>query len=152
MTNSSSKSPKEKSKIQVLLVDDNPDDTRLVEEVFTGCSHIELLAIARNGADAMDYLKRSPPTNADAPDLVLLDINMPRMNGFEMLQEVKANPELRQLPIVMFSTSSNPNDIRESYLLGACSYLCKPVGFIELERLMLDFERYWVEVSRLPPN
>ena len=137
--------------VQILLVEDNEDDIVLIQESFRDADHVRLLAVVRDGEQALAYLRRVPPyEDARRPDLVMLDINMPRKSGFEVLDEMKADPELRSIPTVMLTTSAREEDVERSYAGGACSYLTKPVGFDELRSTVRSFALYWSMVARVP--
>jgi CheY-like chemotaxis protein len=137
--------------IGFLLVDDNDDDIRIVQEALADVKLIDIVGVVRNGEEALAYLRREHNyKDAHAPDLILLDINMPKKNGFEVLLEIKAEPILRHIPVIMYTTSQQHEDILQAYMAGACSYISKPADFRELKEVMLNLERYWTRVSRLP--
>lgn len=140
-----------KGPVEILLVEDNPADIRLTEEAFlmNACDHI--LHVAQDGAEAKALLTEG--TNGQGPprpDLILLDINLPRMNGHELLAWLKEEPGLAEIPVVMLTTSEAAEDVHKSYKLHASSYVTKPVdmdGFIDLIGVL---ERYWISTARLP--
>jgi chemotaxis family two-component system response regulator Rcp1 len=139
--------------IQVLLVEDNPGDVRLTQEAFEDARvHLEL-HVAKDGVEAMSFLLRTGNfTGAPRPDLILLDLNLPRKDGREVLAEVKAHPSLRTIPIVILTTSTSDVDVESSYLLHANCYISKPVdldGFLTVVRSIDDF---WLSVVKLPPG
>jgi CheY-like chemotaxis protein len=137
--------------IEILLVDDNDDDIVLLKESLRDSRLINLLSVVHDGEEALAYLRREGPfANAPAPGLVLLDINMPRMNGFELLREMKADPRLRAIPVVMLTTSTREEDIVRSYDGGACSYVSKPVSFDRLRDVIRNLALYWTIVSAVP--
>lgn len=137
--------------ITILLAEDNEDDVLLAQEAFAEVPLARIAAVARNGDEALAYLRREGKyAQARPPDLVLLDINMPRKSGFEVLAEMKSDPSLRHVPVLMLSTSEQDEDILRSYRGGASSYITKPMlfeGFVELAQELLS---YWTRVSRLP--
>ena len=138
--------------IEILLVDDNDDDVVLLEESFRDSKFLNLMQIVRDGEEALRYLQRQPPyESARTPGLVLLDINMPRMNGFEVLRRMKSDPLLRTIPVVMLTTSTRDEDIARSYDSGACSFVSKPVSFEKLKEVIKQFTLYWTLVSVVPP-
>ncbi|MFN0052134.1 MAG: response regulator [Planctomycetales bacterium] len=139
--------------IELLLVDDNDDDIVLLEESLRDSRFLNLLQVVRDGEQALAYLRRQAPyQQAVTPGLVLLDINMPRMNGFEVLSAMKADPALRSIPVVMLTTSTREEDIVRSYDGGACSFVSKPVSFDTLKDVIRQFALYWTLVSVVPPT
>lgn len=121
----------EKGKIQVFMVDDNPDDIELTLEAFreVKSEYGFSFNVAQDGVEAMNYLRRTGDfSTRPTPDLILLDLNMPRMNGFEVLVELKKDRELKNIPVVVLSISQNPNDIKRVNELNANSYIVKPMN------------------------
>jgi CheY-like chemotaxis protein len=138
--------------IEILLVDDNDDDVVLLEESFRDSRFLNLLQVVHDGEEAIRYLRRQGPyQSAKTPGLVLLDINMPKMNGFEVLQVMKADPLLKTIPVVMLTTSTRDEDIARSYDGGACSFVSKPVSLDKLKEVIKQFMLYWTLVSVIPP-
>lgn len=138
--------------IEILLVDDNDDDVVLVEESFKDSKFVNLMRVVRDGAQALAYLRREGPhKNAALPGLVLLDINMPGLNGFEVLSAMKADPALRTIPVVMLTTSTRDEDVVRSYDGGACSFVSKPVSLEKLKDVIKQFALYWSLVAIVPP-
>ena len=123
-----------------------------LEESFV----INDLREVEDGEELMEYLrhtgKYSDPETAPRPGLILLDLNMPRKNGQEALEEIKADPALRRIPIVVLTTSQDEVDVADSYDLGVSSYICKPVTFVGLVKVMKSFGRYWIDVVQLPDH
>jgi CheY-like chemotaxis protein len=141
----------ESSGIHVLMVDDNDDDVLMIREAMEEAKVIHLVQTVSDGEQALGYLRRLGPfQNAIRPDLILLDINMPKKSGFEVLQEMKTDRELCIIPVVMLTTSLRDEDIARSYAKGASSYLAKPTSFQDLQQLVNQFASYWTSVSRLP--
>jgi CheY-like chemotaxis protein len=139
--------------IEVLLVEDNEDDIVLIEEAFAEAKLMNVIFKVRDGEDALAYLRQAGPyTHSRRPGLVLLDINMPRMNGFEVLRAMKADSLLQSLPVMMLTTSDREDDIVRSYADGACSYIRKPMSLEQFVQVVKDFELYWTMVSRVPPT
>ncbi len=137
--------------VEILLAEDNDDDILLIRESFAEAKLINDLHVVKDGEEALAYLRREGEyKDAVRPGIVLLDINMPKKNGFEVLREVKADPALRHLPVVMLTTSQNEADVVKSYSEGACSYIMKPVRFEELGRVVKQFALYWALVARIP--
>lgn len=138
--------------VELLLVEDNEDDIVLIEEAFAEAKLMNVIFTVRDGEEALAYLRQEGPYNhMRRPGLVLLDINMPKMNGFEVLQAMKADPRLQSLPVVMLTTSDRDDDIVRSYTDGACSYIRKPMTLKQFAQAVKNFELYWTMVSRFPP-
>lgn len=143
-------SPHDKSQarpIRLMLVDDNPDDRLFAERAISTSAGMELVAIAEDGQRALVELRHRTATDLPAPDLLLLDINMPVMDGFEVLAELKGDPALCHIPVAMLTSSDSPIDLRRSYAAGACSYITKPLGFVAYRALAESLCHYWTEVS-----
>jgi CheY-like chemotaxis protein len=137
--------------IGLLLVDDNDDDIYIAQQALADVKLIKIVGVARNGEEAMAYLRREHGyKDAQEPDMMLLDINMPKTNGIEVLLEIKADSALRHLPVIVYTTGQRDEDILRAYVAGACSYIPKPVDFRELKDLMKNLELYWTRVSRIP--
>lgn len=138
--------------IELLLVEDNEDDIVLIEEAFAESKLMNVMFKVRDGDDALAYLRQEGPyKHKRRPGLVLLDINMPKKNGFEVLQAIKADPLLQALPVVMLTTSDRDDDVVRSYTGSACSYIRKPMSLEQFIQVVKNFELYWTMVSRLPP-
>jgi len=139
--------------IEILLVEDNEPDVILTQEAFQDARIANNLHVTRDGVEAMAFLRREPPfQDAPTPDVVLLDINMPRKSGLEVLEEVKHDPLLRHIPVVILTTSQADEDILRSYQNHASSYIVKPVGFENFYQAIRAFETYWLSFVRLPPR
>ena len=136
--------------LHILVVEDNDDDVVLIEAAFTESSLDASYDLVRDGEEAMHYLRGDDVTPSHKPDLVLLDINMPRKNGFEVLHDIKEDPELRHIPVIMLTTSSRDSDVVQAYRGGAASYLVKPLRFDELKAMARKLADYWTAVARLP--
>lgn len=136
--------------MQVLLIEDNPGDIRLMREALNGHHNIEL-NVADNGEDALAYLHRQEPfASAKRPDIILLDLNLPRRDGREVLAEVKRDETLRRIPVIVLTTSQSENDVLKVYDLHANCYVQKPVDFDEYIRVIGTMEEFWFKVARLP--
>lgn len=137
-----------------LMADDDPDDRLLTKEAMEESRVLNDLRFVEDGEELMDYLthrgKYSNPSDAPRPSVILLDLNMPKKDGREALREIKADPRLRRIPIVIMTTSKSEEDIMRSYDLGASSYITKPVTFEGLIDLMKTLGQYWVEFVELP--
>jgi CheY-like chemotaxis protein len=139
--------------VDILLVEDNDDDIVLVQECFAEAKFANPLHVVKDGEEAMAYLRREGEyKDATMPGLLLLDINMPKKNGFEVLSEIKSDPALRHLPVIMLTTSQREEDVVKSYSEGACSYVTKPVEFREFVRVIRHFALYWTLVARIPAH
>lgn len=133
--------------ISVLLVEDDPGDVVLIEEAFEHNKVRNSLKIVGDGVEAMEYLRAE---GSERPDLVLLDLNLPRKDGREVLAEIKSDPLLRSIPVVVLTTSKAEEDIARTYNLGVNSFITKPVTFDGLVQAMDAFSRYWLEIVELP--
>ncbi|ODN69768.1 response regulator [Methylobrevis pamukkalensis] len=138
--------------IQVLLVEDNPADADLTRETLeTSKLHIEL-SVARDGVEALDHLRRAPGYDGmPRPDLILLDLNLPRMDGRQLLAEIRADDALQSIPVVVLTSSEAERDIAESYRLGANCYVIKPVDLKAFQTIVEAVEGFWFTVVKLPP-
>jgi CheY-like chemotaxis protein len=137
--------------VELLLVEDYEDDIILIEEAFAGARVMNVINNVRDGEAALAYLRREGPyKDAVRPGLILLDINMPKKNGFEVLEGIKADPRLQSLPVIMLTTSEREEDIVRSYAHGACSYIRKPVSLERFIDVVKKFEVYWTLVSLVP--
>jgi CheY-like chemotaxis protein len=135
----------------ILLVEDNPGDVRLTVEALKENHLVRTVKAARDGMDALAYLHRSGPyTGAPRPELVLLDLNLPRKDGLELLAEIKEDPQLRSIPVVILTTSENPDDIRKAYDLHANAYVAKPSRLEELFQAMKTVVDFWFGAASLP--
>lgn len=138
----------------ILMADDDPDDRMLAREAFAESRLANELHTVDDGEALLDYLHRrgryAPPASAPRPGLILLDLNMPRKDGREALQEIKADPELRRIPVVVLTTSKAEEDICRTYDIGANSFVTKPVTFEGLVDVVRTLGRYWVEIVALP--
>jgi CheY-like chemotaxis protein len=145
---------KEGKMITILLADDDPDDRQLTRDAFTQNRLVNELHTVEDGEELMDYLHRRNRyenlRGKPLPGLILLDLNMPRKDGREALKEMKADPILRRIPIVVLTTSKAEEDILRSYDLGVNSYVTKPVTFKSLVELIKVLGQYWFEVVELP--
>ena len=137
--------------IEILLVEDNPGDVRLTQEALGEAKVRNNLAVAKDGVEALQYLRREPPfEDATRPDLILLDLNLPRKDGREVLAEIKADADLRRLPVVVLTTSSAEKDVLESYNLYANCYITKPVDLDQFVRIVSSIEDFWLTIVKLP--
>lgn len=139
--------------INILLVEDNPGDARLTTEALKEGKFHNQLAHVSDGVEALAYLrKQGNYHDAIRPDLILLDLNMPRKDGRETLEEIKSDPELRRIPVVILTTSKAEEDIFRSYDLHANCYITKPVKLAQFFDVVRNVEDFWMTIVRLPPN
>ena len=137
--------------IEILLVEDNPGDVRLTREALCEARVRNRLHVAADGVEALAFLRRTGRyTDAARPDLVLLDLNLPRKNGREVLEEIKGDAALSQIPVVILTTSQAEQDIMESYRLRANAYVAKPVDLDQFMKVVRSIEQFWLEIVRLP--
>ena len=136
----------------VLLVEDNDDDIELTKIGFEQGDFAVELQVALDGEQCLDYLRKQKAyTNSPTPDLILLDLHMPRMSGMEVLDAINADANLRHLPVIVLTTSSSDREIREAYHRHCSGYLIKPVGFADFVKTVQTLEDYWFNLVALPP-
>jgi chemotaxis family two-component system response regulator Rcp1 len=139
--------------VEILLVEDNPADVLLMEEALREGKMANNLYAVNNGDEAMDFLnRRGKYRDAPRPDLIMLDLNLPRKDGREVLAEVKEDPELRKIPVVVVTTSRSEADIDKSYKLHANAYVTKPVNVRQFFDVVQQIEDFWFTIVKLPPR
>ena len=147
--------PSNKS-ITILMADDDPDDRRLTKEAFDESHLMNDLRFVEDGEELLDYLNRrgkyADPASAPWPAILLLDLNMPRKDGREALEELKRDPRFRGIRVVIMTTSKAEEDVVRSYNLSAASYITKPVTFDRLVDVIRTLGKYWLEIVELPPD
>ena len=137
--------------IDILLVEDNPGDVMLVEEVLSESKVRNTLHVVSDGEQAMAFVRRQGDhADAPRPDLILLDLNLPRMNGREVLREVKTDPDLKSIPVVVLTSSKSEEDVVKSYELHVNAYILKPVDFHQFVKVMQAIEDFWFVIVKLP--
>jgi len=140
----------------ILLVEDNPADVEITLEAFRRSRSGNRVAVCRDGEDALDFLLQRGRyirgQNAPRPDVILLDLNLPKRSGIEVLDQVKRHEQLKSIPIIILTTSDRDEDVRRCYQYGANNYLTKPVQFDDCVKLVADIQQYWLELSKLPPR
>ncbi len=137
-----------RQKIEILLIEDNPEDAAEFSRLVEGNYNV---SVAVNGAEALDRLfRRGKFKNLAFPDLVVIDLNIPLLNGHEVLNVIRANSETRHLPVLVYSVSQNPSDIRKAYQLGACAYMVKPSDLEETESRLTAFANFWLHNVEYP--
>jgi two-component system, chemotaxis family, response regulator Rcp1 len=139
--------------VQILLVEDSPADIELTREALDDVKLANDLHVARDGVEALDFLhRRNGHEDAPRPDLILLDLNLPRKDGRAVLEEVKNDPSLRRIPVVVLTTSGEDEDILRAYDLQVNSYIRKPVGLDRFVEVVRSLENYWLGIVTLPPE
>jgi CheY-like chemotaxis protein len=145
-----------KKPITILMADDDPDDRRLTQEAFEESRLMNDLRLVEDGEELLDYINRrgkyTNPDSAPWPAIILLDLNMPRKDGREALQELKQDPRFRGIRVVIMTTSKAEEDVVRSYNLSAASYITKPVTFERLVDVVRTLGKYWLEIVELPPD
>ncbi len=141
------------SPIHILLVEDNQGDVLLTTEALEEGKIANSLSVVRDGWEAIQYLeKKEGYEEVKRPDLVLLDINLPKINGHEVLKHIKTSSKLKQIPVIMLTTSSDEVDIRKSYENYSNCYITKPVDVDSFMNVISTFEEFWISIVRLPSN
>lgn len=142
---------RESDPVDILLVEDNPGDVRLTEEAFEAGRITNTLYVVEDGVEALDFLfQRGDHAEAPRPDVVLLDLNLPRKDGDEVLAEIRADDTLTDLPVIILTSSDTQEDVVRSYELNANAYLTKPVDPAEFVETLRTFERFWLSIVQLP--
>jgi two-component system response regulator len=140
----------------ILLVEDNPADIKITQRALRESASVVELVVARDGQEAVEYLLRQGPHAENpswrCPDLVLLDLNLPRLTGREVLERIRETPALRAIPVVVLTTSHRPEDVLELYRAGANTYIEKPQDFSRFVEVLQAIRRYWLETALLPPT
>ncbi|MFC1976194.1 response regulator [Chloroflexota bacterium] len=139
--------------IEILLVEDNPGDVRLTQEAFKEGKVRNNLSVVNDGIEALVFLRQEEQyANAPRPDVILLDLNLPKKDGREVLAEIKQDPNLRRIPVVVLTTSEAEQDILKTYNLYANCYITKPVDLERFITVVKSIETFWLSVVKLPPN
>ena len=137
--------------IHILLVEDNEGDILLTKEALNQVKLINTISVTKDGKEAISYMEKiAPYVNSSIPDIILLDINLPKMNGHEVLKYLKANNNFKHIPIIMFTTSSAERDILESYKNYANCYITKPVEVDDFLNVIKTIENFWMSIVQLP--
>jgi len=138
--------------VEILLVEDSPGDVRLTKEALKDSKLYNNLNVVPDGVEAIAFLRREGNyANAPRPDLILLDLNLPRMDGRQVLQEIKNDDNLKRIPVVVLTTSANETDIFITYNLHANCYITKPVDFSQFMSVVKSIENFWFSIVKLPP-
>ena len=139
--------------VEILMVEDNPGDVGLTREALRESGLLNHVSVVKNGVEAMAYLRREGEYgDAARPDLILLDLNLPKKDGREVLAEIKADARLRRIPVVVLTTSSAEKDILEAYDLHANCYITKPVNLDQFSAVVRAIEEFWFMIVKLPPG
>jgi len=137
--------------IEVLLVEDNPGDVRLTQEALRDCKVRNRLSVVTDGEEALAYVRRQGKFKGEMrPDVILLDLNLPRKDGRQVLEELKADPNLRRIPVVIMTSSDAEQDVIRAYDLNVNCYVTKPVDFDQFVRVVKAIEEFWLEIVTLP--
>lgn len=143
----------QRAPVHILMAEDDPEDEMIVRKALAEDRLVNELHVVHDGEELLQYLRRDGEyKEAVVPDLILLDLNMPRMDGREALEMIKQTPELRRIPVIVLATSAEGEDIVRSYDLGVNSYITKPVSFQKLADVIKAIGTYWFEIVKLPPN
>jgi chemotaxis family two-component system response regulator Rcp1 len=139
--------------VEILLVEDNPGDVRLAKEALKDGKVRNNLYVVEDGQEALDFLhRRGRYADAVRPDLILLDLNLPKISGQDVLAEVKADKELRRIPVVVLTVSKSEEDILKAYDLHANCYVTKPLDFNQFVKITKTIEEFWLTIVKLPPK
>jgi CheY-like chemotaxis protein len=139
--------------VEILLVEDDPGDVLISREAIESSKVANRLSVVSNGEEALQFLRREEPfPHAPRPGLVLLDLNLPRLDGREVLADMKSDPDLRRIPVVVLTTSSSDDDIVRSYDLHANAYVTKPVDFDQFMSVVRQIDEFFVSIVTLPPS
>ncbi len=137
--------------VEILLIEDNPDHIELTLEALENNGVANTIRVINDGQGALDYLfQKDPYQDAQKPGLILLDINLPKIDGIEVLRQIKSHPDLRSIPVIMLTTSGTDQDISKSYQNGANSYIIKPVDFDKFRLAIRELKMYWLVSNQLP--
>ena len=141
------------SPIDILIIEDNEGDARLIKEVLSDGKIANLLHNVKDGVQAMEFLrKKGAYANVVKPDLIILDLNLPKKDGREVLSEIKNDPELKKIPVVIMTTSQAEEDILKSYNLHANCYITKPIDLNQFIKVIKSIEEFWFSIVKLPPK
>lgn len=139
--------------MEILMVEDNPYDVRLAMEAFREAKVANRMHLAADGEEAIEFLRRNGRhRDAPRPDLILLDLNLPRMNGMEVLSEIKADPETRRIPVVVLTSSADEKDVMAAYGLHTNAYITKPADVDRFIMIAKAVEDFWFSTAKLPPG
>ena len=139
--------------VQILLVEDNPGDIRLIQEALNESDKDCVLSVVKDGVEAVSFMRQGGRyAEAMRPDIILLDLNLPKKDGREVLGEIKGDPDLRRIPVVVFTGSESEEDVCRAYDMYANCYVVKPAGLDGFIKLVNDVEDFWLTIASLPPS
>jgi two-component system, chemotaxis family, response regulator Rcp1 len=139
--------------IEILLIEDNPADVRLTKEAFKEARVRNNIHVVQDGDSALAFVQQQAPyQDAPRPDLILLDLNLPKKDGREVLAEIKADPKIHLIPVVILTTSDDEEDVLRSYNLNANAYLVKPIDVMRFIKMVQSLSDFWLAFVKLPPN
>lgn len=139
--------------VEILLVEDNPGDSRLLQEALKDAKVYNNVSLVEDGIEAMAFLrKESKYADAPRPDVILLDLNLPKKDGREVLAEIKTDEDLKRIPVVILTVSKDEEDILKTYNLHANCYITKPIDFDQFIKVVKTIEDFWLTIVKLPPN
>jgi CheY-like chemotaxis protein len=139
--------------IEILLIEDNPADVRLTKEAFKEARVRNNIHVVQDGDSALAFVQQKAPyQDAPRPDLILLDLNLPKKDGREVLAEIKADPKIQLIPVVILTTSDDEEDVLRSYNLNANAYLVKPIDVMRFIKMVQSLSDFWLAFVKLPPN
>jgi len=141
----------ELSPIEILLVEDNPNDVEITVRALKKGQVRNRLTVARDGQEALDILLGHSNGGAPLPGLILLDLNLPKVDGREVLGKIKAHPKLRRIPVIVLTTSTREEDVARAYDLGVNTFITKPVQFEDFMKVVSTIRDYWISIATLPP-
>ncbi len=136
--------------VSILLVEDNPQDVEIAKKALKRGGIRNELIVARDGQEALDIVFRAKNGNAPLPGLILLDLNLPKVNGHEVLKKLKDDPKTRRIPVILLTASSRESDVVRGYDDGANTYIPKPVEFDDFVKVLMSIQEYWLAIARLP--
>src|SRR3990172_5707891 len=139
--------------IEILMVEDNPADIRLTQEAFKDAKVLNEMHVVEDGEEAIAFLRREGEyAGAPRPDLILLDLNLPKKDGREVLEEIKSDPDLKRIPVVVLTTSEDQRDVLKAYDMHVNAYYPKPVNLDQFMKIVEAVENFWLSVVKLPPK